>query len=103
MKKCSFNPTGTGTSYTAIAYDSWGEVFIKTLAFFCALQDQGCSFISLEIGSVKDESDWDAELPELAQDLVSLIRDPRSPQKPKRACKGRLLLHIDKLGHYSIR
>lgn len=80
---------------------------MKTLSFFCALKEQGCSFVGPDNGVVEQDSDWDEDR-ELAknnnsQDLVSLVKDVRSPRKPKRACKGRLFLYQDKLEQYSIR
>ncbi|KAG1727710.1 hypothetical protein EDB19DRAFT_1857471 [Suillus lakei] len=80
------------------------EVFLKTISFFCALKEKGCT-LSLEDGILECES---ADLSEYDDDadiegkFDRIARASRRPQKHK-ACKGALVLVFDKFNQPLIR
>lgn len=102
-KSCSFNPTHQATPFKATVYDSWGEVFMKTLSFFCALQEHGCAFSisSHEIPECDPETSGNED----SAHLICIYKDTRSPLKKsvRAVCKGRLILEMDKRGCFLIR
>ncbi|KIJ25851.1 hypothetical protein M422DRAFT_273135 [Sphaerobolus stellatus SS14] len=69
--------------------DASREVFMKTLGFFCALQEGGCLFSS-ENSDAYEDSD-----PTAASQLYEILRDNRAGEKDPDQCNGRLLFHRD--------
>lgn len=73
------------------------EVFLKTISFFCALKEKGCT-LSLEDGILECESadlleyDDDADVEGEFDHIVCASRRP----KKHKACKGALVLVFDK-------
>ncbi|KAG0704065.1 hypothetical protein DFH29DRAFT_997951 [Suillus ampliporus] len=74
------------------------EVFLKTISFFYALKEKGCT-ISLEDGILECESadllEYDDDDADIKGEFDRIARASRRPQKHK-ACKGALVLVFDK-------
>jgi hypothetical protein len=101
-KKCSFNSSSPTSPVcpTQETPDAWQEVFQKTLALFCAVQESGCPF---QVNEISDSSDWpqeeeDEDCPEfaVAQDLYEVLRDGRASEQDSRKCPGRIILSRDR-------
>ncbi|KIJ46902.1 hypothetical protein M422DRAFT_249643 [Sphaerobolus stellatus SS14] len=69
--------------------DASRKVFMKTLGFFCALQEGGCLFSS-ENSDAYEDSD-----PTAASQFYEILRDNRAGEKDPDQCNGRLLFHHD--------
>jgi hypothetical protein len=68
------------------------EVFVKTLALFCALQEHGCLFDSE--AATKNAFDESGDI--LEEDLsYDVLRDLRSIPKAQNRCKGKLIFFRD--------
>lgn len=77
------------------------EVFMKTLAFFCVLEDQGCSF-DMDNSSATHSQDGDNSnqaTDDESEDDEARVYDTRI-RRPSRDpnCKGRVILKGDKFG-----
>ncbi|KAF8590817.1 hypothetical protein K439DRAFT_1657169 [Ramaria rubella] len=113
LKYCSFNVPKLTTLPQKSRHDSPGcEVFLKTLAFYCAIIEHGCPFSS-ESESFQSESvDGSTELPgrfpqnldeeseedsesESDGDDYELLLDIRARHGPKHHCNGHPILRYD--------
>ena len=78
------------------------EVFMKTLAFFCALQDHGCSFSAAAeyIGVIQHDEEHGESYSDSENDIeaVSTSQRRRNSRRPKPAantCMGKPILRRD--------
>ncbi|KZV86821.1 hypothetical protein EXIGLDRAFT_774231 [Exidia glandulosa HHB12029] len=98
VKTCSFLPLvvpgpSSLVSPTPSFNDAEKELFLKTLALFCALQHSGCNFdsdttLSEEVGDSED--DIPDDVLELDDSPGAETYDSRAPQR--NLCQGRLVL-----------
>lgn len=113
---CSFVPERTSAEPPTllIPLDASGEVFMKTLGFFCALRDSGCRFAKDPQHEVSDDdSSEDDDVQNISNpfltdlDLVAVLKDSRSHRDGVTGklpnCTGSLLLEKDKYGHHFVR
>jgi hypothetical protein len=98
----SFNTSSclSAASTTHETPDAWQEVFQKTLALFCAVQESGCPFHADEASELSSSSDEDEELESLdtppAQNLYEVLRDGRALEQDPKKCQGRICFSRDR-------
>jgi len=81
--------------------DAEQEVFLKTLAFFCATIEHGCPFLSEShsiSGSDFRDEDEDEGIPEAATPLYVCLCDMRSRDPEELHCQGKLVFQRNELG-----
>lgn len=102
VKKCSFNPGLMHQAHSNIPLDAKAEVFMKTLAIFCALQESGCDLDKNTQTNCPDVEESTSYTP--IPNLVEVLRDTRSRRSERvSSCPGKLLFEKDKYGHSFIR
>lgn len=95
-----------------MSLDALGEVFMKTLGFYCALRESGCYFDEKlretgdDSGSSVDDSLPSETTPAAANSTISLIailKDSRSFRADSKSkCTGSLHLEKDRYGHHFV-
>ncbi|KIJ31740.1 hypothetical protein M422DRAFT_266489 [Sphaerobolus stellatus SS14] len=95
FKRCNFNTSLSAPSLSDETPGAWQEVFQKTLALICAVQDSGCPFSSESIdGEIdgssfdKDEDESDISNVPTASTLYEILRDNRAGEKESSQCTG---------------
>ncbi|KAF8516406.1 hypothetical protein BU17DRAFT_67419 [Hysterangium stoloniferum] len=111
VKQCSFISTQPHTAGASRQpFDATKEVFLKTLAFFCALQENGCLFnLESDLSSNDYEEDSDQcgsasrnDRNSKAGDLYSVLRDSRACTSKYSTCDGQLIFIRDSNNHSKI-
>ncbi|KIJ43706.1 hypothetical protein M422DRAFT_252950 [Sphaerobolus stellatus SS14] len=104
-KKCNFNlaflsSVNSGTQETP---DAWQEVFQKTLALFCAIQESGCpfsaetsNFLEYSGPSEEEQDDFNISNAPSAQRLYEILRDGHAQEKDCQKCDGRIVFARDR-------
>ncbi|KIJ41787.1 hypothetical protein M422DRAFT_255099 [Sphaerobolus stellatus SS14] len=104
-KKCNFNLAflsyvNSGTQETP---DVWQEVFQKTLALFCAIQESGCpfsaetsNFLEYSGPSEEEQDDFNISNAPCAQRLYEVLRDGHAQEKDCQKCDGRIVFARDR-------
>ncbi|KIJ50328.1 hypothetical protein M422DRAFT_245581 [Sphaerobolus stellatus SS14] len=104
-KRCNFNNSlpSTPSPPSQETTDAWQEVFQKTLALFCAVQESGCLFSSESLlleaeGSLIEENEdvLDIGTVPAAEQLYEILRDRCAQEKDSSQCKGCILFCRDK-------
>ena len=97
-KRCSFSNSlefEKAQSPIEQLSDDTREVFMKTLGFFCAVQEGGCLFSvgEDEIACSSSPSEESNQRP--ASGLYKILRDNRAGEKDPHQCSGKLLFCRD--------
>lgn len=108
VNRCHVSDIIAPVSFSA-AQTADRELFMKTLAFFCALQDHGCSFTAASeyIGVMQHDGEHDESCTDSESDVevetslcMSSQRRQRStscrPKTATNACRGKPILRRDR-------
>ncbi|KIJ37989.1 hypothetical protein M422DRAFT_259375 [Sphaerobolus stellatus SS14] len=100
-KKCNFNTSIPSSQQRTVQEtpDAWQEVFQKTLALFCAIQESGCPFAA-EVSAediIPESPSEDSEISSIpaAQLLYETLHDSCACEKDELQCPGKIVFCRD--------
>ena len=95
VRGCQFNAPTSGQSHSVRLQDAEQQVFMKTLAFFCALQTNGCLF-DQTCGVIEEAEE--SKRDESTSTLYEILADVRSRSDTTSRCDGKLVLKMNSFG-----